>query len=188
MISIEKIQTNINYKINIDKLSVENYNKTKIEIFTYKEHLLYEKFMSENQNELREASVKYKRESYKINNEHDKIFRKILDNKHEATNFINKTLSLKIKEENLEKYTSSFISNDFINQESDVVYKLKDRNVFFLIEHQTKIDYSMPFRILEYENELIKSSIDYNKLKQKRYKLPLVMLIVLYTGKIILLK
>ena len=30
-----------------------------------------------------------------INNEHDKIFRKILSNKQEATNFINKSLKLK---------------------------------------------------------------------------------------------
>ena len=88
--SIDKIQTDINYKINIDKINIKNYNKTKIEIFTYKEHLLYEKFINENQNELQEEYVKYKRENYKINNEHDKIFRKILDNKYEATNFINK--------------------------------------------------------------------------------------------------
>ena len=172
----------INYKINIDKTRNKYYNKTEIEIFTYKEHLLYESFINERVYGLQEEPTTYKMINNKIHNEHDKIFRKILDNRQEAVNFINKTLKLEIKEESLEKYNSSFITNDLINQESDVIYKLKNRNIFFLIEHQTKIDYSMAYRILEYENEIIKSAIDYSKLKQKGYKYPLVISIVLYTG------
>ena len=117
-----------------------------------------------------------------INNEHDKIFRTILDNKNEASIFINSSLKSKIKPENLEKYNSSFISKEFRNQESDIVYKLKNKQIFFLIEHQTKIDYKMPFRILEYSTEIIRSAIDYKKFGNKNYKLPVVMPIVLYTG------
>lgn len=172
----------INYKINVDKTGNKYYNETEIEIFTYKEHLLYESFINERVYDLQEEPATYKRTNNKLHNEHDKIFRKILDNKQEAVNFINKTLKLEIKEEDLEKYNSSFITNDLINQESDVIYKLKNRNIFFLIEHQTKIDYSMAYRILEYENEIIKSAVDYSKLKQKGYKYPLVISIVLYTG------
>ena len=71
----------------------------------------------------------------------------------------------------------------FQNREADIVYKYKDKNIFFLIEHQTKIDYSMPYRILEYETEIMKSAIDIRKVKNKEYKLPLVIPIVLYTGK-----
>ena len=63
------------------------------------------------------------------------------------------------------------------------MYKYKNKNIFFLIEHQTKIDYSMPYRILEYETEIMKSAIDIRKVKNKEYKLPLVIPIVLYTGK-----
>lgn len=40
----------------------------------------------------------------------------------------------------------------------------------------------MPIRILEYENEIIRSAIDYEKIGQKNYKIPLVIPIVLYTG------
>lgn len=58
-----------------------------------------------------------------------------------------------------------------------------DKNIFFLIEQQTKIDYSMPYRILEYQLEIIKSAIDIEKLKNKSYKIPQVYPIVLYTGK-----
>lgn len=83
----------------------------------------------------------------------------------------------------LEKYNSSFVTNDLKNQETDIIYKIKDKKIFFLIEHQTKIDYSMPYRILQYENEIMKSAIDYKKLGQKGYKLPLIISTVLYTGK-----
>ena len=120
-----------------------------------------------------------------INNEHDKIFRKILSNKQEAANFINKTLNLKkpIQPEQLEKYNSSFITEKLQNRESDVIYKIKDKKIFILIEHQTKMDYKMPYRILEYEYELIRSENDYKKLGSKDYKIPAVIAIVLYTGK-----
>ena len=107
----------------------------------------------------------------------------VLDQKEETVKFINKTLKLNIKKEEIEKYNSSFISKTFQNKEADIVYKIKDKNIFFLIEHQSKIDYSMPFRLLEYEVAIIRSAIDKSKIKNKSYKIPLVMPIVLYTGK-----
>lgn len=120
-----------------------------------------------------------------VNNEHDKTFRNILNNKQEAANFINKTLKLKkkITADQLEKYTCRFITNDFKDRESDVIYKIKGKKVFILIEHQTKIDYKIPYRIVEYKYEIIRSEVDVQKLGQKGYKLPVVKAIVLYTGK-----
>ena len=41
----------------------------------------------------------------------------------------------------------------------------------------------MPFRLLEYEVAIIRSALDKSKIKNKSYKIPLVMPIVLYTGK-----
>ena len=103
--------------------------------------------------------------------------------KEEAIALINQAIKIKLKAEEIEKYTSSFVSKIFQNREADTVYKYKNKNIFFLIEHQTKIDYSMPYRILEYEIEIMKSAIDIRKVKNKEYKLPLVIPIVLYTGK-----
>ena len=40
----------------------------------------------------------------------------------------------------------------------------------------------MPYRILEYEVAIIESAINMNKIKNKKYKIPLVIPIVLYTG------
>ena len=160
----------------------------KIEVYTYKDYIEYE----ENEIDYNEISMLCEdEEPYyiegqgQLQNEHDKIFRKILDDKQEASKFINKTLKLKrkLKEEDIEKYNRSFVTKYLKNEEADVIYKLKNRDVFFLIEHQTKIDYTMPLRILEYETQIMESAIDREKLGQKGYKLPIVISIVLYSGR-----
>ena len=122
-----------------------------------------------------------------INNEHDKIFRKMLDVKSEAVKLINKTLELTgknvIREEQLEKYTNRFITTNLYDKESDVIYKIRGKNIFILIEHQTQIDYKMPIRMLEYSLGIIKSAIEYKKTTDRTYTIPSVIPIVLYTGK-----
>ncbi|MCI8411708.1 MAG: Rpn family recombination-promoting nuclease/putative transposase [Clostridia bacterium] len=121
-----------------------------------------------------------------VKNPHDKIFRKALDKKENAiqiiSNFLNREEIINTSE--IEKYNSSYISERLKNSEADVVYKIKNENVFFLIEHQTKIDYSMPYRILKYELEIIDSVIIDTKenYKNKEYKYPVVIPIILYTG------
>lgn len=86
-----------------------------------------------------------------------------------------------------EIYNSSYITKNLENRECDIVYKMKDKEVYFLIEHQTKVDYMMPFRMQEYICEIIRSyiigkNIDNQNINNKNIKLPLVVPIVLYTG------
>lgn len=109
---------------------------------------IYSREKEENQNiyTLSEQSEEY----FITNNKHDKIFRTLLDKREDAVELINKAIQTKLIAQNIEKYNSSFVNKIFQNREADVVYKLKERNIFFLIEHQTKIDHSMPYRILEY--------------------------------------
>ena len=85
-------------------------------------------------------------------------------------------------EEEIEKYNRSFITSEFRYIQSDVIYKKKNQNIFFLIEHQSKIDYSMPYRILKYNMEIIESALDIAKVNSKMYKLPTVYTFVIYTG------
>ena len=157
-----------------------------MEIFTYIDYLKYDNMLNNNKYTLMEEKEEYLRHSSKtkeINNKHDKTFRKILDNKQELIIFVNKILKLKnkLKESEVEKYNSSFISIDFRNQESDVVYKIKDKEIYILIEHQTKIDYLMPIRILQYEIEIIRK--ENKKSKKNNILYPIVIPVVLYTGR-----
>ena len=70
--------------------------------------------------------IKQKINAKKINNEHDKIFRTVLDKKIDVAKFLNKFLRLGIKAEELEKYNSSYIDQKFRNKEADIVYRIKE--------------------------------------------------------------
>ena len=120
----------------------------------------------------------------KIHHEHDKMIKKILENKKEAADFINRAIKLcePIKSDDLINYNKEYITEFFEIRAADVVYKFKNNNVFFLIEHQRKVDYSMPYRIFEYKSEILKSNVDREGIKQKSYKVPLIIAVVIYTG------
>ena len=124
-------------------------------------------------------NIRQQLKARRINNEHDKIFRTVLDKKTDVSKFLNKFLGLNIKTEELEKYNSSYIDPKFKNKEADIVYRIKDKNIFLLIEHQTKIDKKMPIRLHEYSTEIMASAMEENKYKS----IPSVVPIVLYTGK-----
>ena len=136
--------------------------------------------------EIREEGAIYEAiSSNSIHNVHDKTFRKILGNKINATYTINKALNLTrpIEEEEIEQYTNRYITNEYTDKQTDIVYKMKNKEIYFLIEHQSRVDYSMSFRLEEYKLEIMKSAIDKEKIKTKEYEVPTVIPIVLYTGK-----
>lgn len=122
-----------------------------------------------------------------ISYKHDKTYKEILSNKEDVACIINRVLELDeesgIQPKEIEKYKSSFITKQFKNREADIVYKMKEKDIFFLIEHQSSIDYSMPYRIEEYRMEIIRSAIDLKKVRTKNYKMPEVIPIVIYTGE-----
>lgn len=156
-----------------------------MKVFTYQDYLKCQ-FKLSTTNNLEDESVSYNLDY--VHQSKDKLYKSILDDKIEATELINKTLNLSntpysIKPEEIEKYNSSFINQYFKSEEADVIYKKKDEDIFFLIEHQSKIDYSMAYRILNYNMAIIRSAIKLKKLKNKNYKMPMVYPIVLYTGK-----
>lgn len=150
------------------------------EIFTIREYILYKKQYILKDMELNDIEEEYQY----VNNSYDKIFRKILCNKNEVANVINRVLKEQnnISADEIVKYNSSYVSDKLKNSEADIVYKLKNEDVFFLIEHQSKVDYSMPYRILKYEVDIIESVLLDKKYKNKQYRYPSVIPIVLYTG------
>ena len=123
---------------------------------------------------VREEEVSYTCESGYINNFNDKIMRQILKDKCQAAMCLNEWLNIKpgyeIKQEEIEEVTESYITKDWSNRETDIVYKDKKYDgVFYLIEHQTKVDYKMAKRIVEYKNE-IENHYEINHSKGKDIK------------------
>ena len=131
---------------------------------------------------IKEDSEKYNLDIH-INKKHDKLFKELLSDKKEAVKFINHYLHLNLLDDEIEKYEKEFRTEEFRNIEADVVYKIKNKNVFILIEHQSSVDYKMSYRIMRYKYAIIESAIDKKRLKEKSYRIPMVIPIVLYTGK-----
>ena len=164
-------------------------NKEKIERMVKKgeeilrdENKFSEKQQKDNKNIVKEENEKYTTNA-QINKKHDKLFKEILSDKKEAVNFINHYLNLNLLEDDIEKYEKEFRTEELYNIEADVVYKIKNKNVFILIEHQSSVDLKMSYRILSYKNAIVDSAIDRKRLREKSYKIPKVIAMVLYTGK-----
>ena len=123
-----------------------------------------------------ETNLKNKSKHHK----HDKLFRKILNDEEEIVKLINEELEPeeKIKVGDIEKYETKYITKLYEERESDIVYKLKDKEVFFLIEEQTKVDMRMAERIAEYTVAIMNSR---RGLKDK--PTATVVPIVIYAGR-----
>ena len=114
---------------------------------------------------------------------HDKLVKTILKKPEEMAKIINEFLepSVEVKSENLVKYTNSYITQKYKSKEADIVYKLKNEEVFFLVEYQSTIDKKMPYRILNYCVDIMQEWVKNKKLKRQT-KYPIVVPIIIYTG------
>ncbi len=117
-----------------------------------------------------------------IKDPHDKLYKELLNSKLEFSIFLKYFLNYNISPEKLINYHTNFITTEYNNKSADIVYKIIDKPIFFLIEHQSYIDYSMPYRILEYYIEILRSSISKKALKTNNYRFPLICPIILYIG------
>ncbi len=133
--------------------------------------------------QLAEEGEKYHLEGEAGRYSHDKLIKNILKDEEEARNFINFFIKPKREIENgqLVRYTNSYITKKYKSKEADLVYKLKEQEIFFLIEHQSTIDSTMPYRMLNYCIDIIQEW-SRNKKIGKNIGYPIIVPIVIYTG------
>ena len=148
----------------------------------------YENTIEETQNKfiVKEDEEQYNPKSNNItNSEHDKLFKKILENREQTAKFLDMVLGSgkDITAKNLELYNKEFITDKFEKNETDIVYKVTNINVYIIIEHQSTEDRTMPYRVRRYKTALMESVINKKEMKKANYKLPRIIAIVLYTGK-----
>lgn len=81
-------------------------------------------------------------------NIHDTAIRGVLMNKTALAIFLNQEINFKekIEPKEIEYINTRFVTSKQKDRESDVIIKLKEHKVFIIIEHQSLIDYSMPYR------------------------------------------
>ena len=135
---------------------------------------------------IKEDEEQYNPKSNSItNSEHDKLFKKILENREQTAEFLDMVLGSgkDITAKNLELYNKEFITDKFEKNETDIVYKVTNLNVYIIIEHQSTADRTMPYRVRKYKTALMDSAINKKEMKKANYKFPRIIAIVLYTGK-----
>lgn len=124
---------------------------------------------------------------------YDAGYKDILSNEGRFLEFLQKYIAApwtkNISPDDVEKYNTSFTTGEYKNLESDIIYKLKinGSEVYFyvLVELQSSVDYTMPFRLLRYMMKLLEhifQNKDKNERERKGYRLPAIVPIILYNG------
>jgi predicted transposase/invertase (TIGR01784 family) len=123
----------------------------------------------------------------------DKGYRRMLSRKRTFLDFIKQHVAEPwtedITEDDLVLVSQRFVSKDFRDKETDIIYRAKvaDMDIIFyvLLELQSYVDFTIPFRLLEYSVEVLRSlfrNAGEKERERKEYKLPVVVPIVLYNG------
>ena len=79
-----------------------------------------------------------------------KLIKRVLRNKREVANFVNEYIGMeeKIFGKDLEKYDNNFVLERFKSRENDIMYKLKNKDVYLVIRYQDKVDNNIAYEML----------------------------------------
>lgn len=125
---------------------------------------------------------------------HDKGYRQLLNNKRTflelLQTFVLEGWVREIKEDDLTLVNKTYVQQDFSDKEADIVYRtrLGGTEVIFyvLLELQSTVDNTMPFRLLQYMVEIwrdVYKNTPEKERKRKNFRLPPIVPAVLYNGK-----
>jgi len=158
-------------------------------VFTYQDYCKYKSAVLANYKQIKEEIIEEKynveetdRGKNSVKDVHDKLYRDFFNDSKEFSIFLKQFMQIDIEANKLNPYNNAFITEDYKNRRSDIVYKIEGEQTYILLEHQSSIDYSISYRIFEYYSNILKSTIDLKKAKNKNYKYPVIIPILLYTG------
>ena len=150
--------------------------------FTYKDYIKCIHTLRLNAAfKLAEESSKYRLQ--KENTEDRKIIKNILKDKNEMANLINVFLEGKeeIENKNLIRYDCKYISNRHKVDENKLIYKLKNKDTFFILEEVYELDNIVLYEILNYCISIMQEWNITNKIRGEN-KYPVIVPIIIYAG------
>jgi len=128
------------------------------------------------------------------NPKHDEGYKYILSKAANFLHFLKKyfpapwTADISVKD--IKKFNKSYITQEYRHLDSDLIYELKkggtDVYFYVLLELQSTVDFTMPFRLLRYMVELLNDvfkNVKEETRESKNYRLPAVVPIILYDGE-----
>ncbi len=146
-------------------------------------------------NEIKATQTLSKTEETKIDTEepkskktlHDKLFKEVFSNPEVTIDLFKHHLPpeifKKIDTKNLQLTNKSFITEEYSDKHSDLVYKTKINGangyIYTVLEHQSTNDKHMGIRLLEYNVQLMRQHMKENKTT----KAPIILNILIYAGK-----
>jgi hypothetical protein len=124
----------------------------------------------------------------------DKGYKNLLTNKQTflelLQTFVGEDWVQEIADHDLILINKSYILQDFSDKEADIVYRLRLREseviFYILLELQSTVDQTMPFRLLQYLVEIwrdIYKNTPEKERRRKGFRLPAIIPAVLYNGK-----
>jgi predicted transposase/invertase (TIGR01784 family) len=127
------------------------------------------------------------------NQKHDESYKATLSNNEAIFHFLKKYIAepwvTNISADDIERVDKSFITQEYSHIDSDLIYKLKiggsDVYFYVLLELQSQVDFTMPYRLLRYMVELLTDifkNADKDIRERKDFRLPAIVPIVLYNG------
>ena len=127
------------------------------------------------------------------NPKHDEGYKYILSKASNFLHFLKKYFpapwTADISVDNIVKVNKTYITKELRHLDSDLIYLLKkggtDVYFYVLLELQSTVDFTMPFRLLRYMVELLNDifkDMDTNARRRKDFRLPAVVPIILYDG------
>ena len=127
------------------------------------------------------------KKSNKKNNLHDQLFKEAFSHVGVTIDLLKHHLPLKLLKKidtrTLQLTNKSFITEEFTEKHSDLIYKAKiDKTpgyIYFLIESQSTNDKYMGIILLEYNIQLMRQHMK----EQKTIKAPIVLNLLIYAGK-----
>ena len=98
------------------------------------------------------------------------------------TSFVHESFVRHLDFSSMERLDKSFVTQDFQEKESDIIWKLKYKNkpfyIFLLMEFQSTVDYAMPLRFFRYIAEFYQALT----INPRIEKYPAVFPLLLYNG------
>lgn len=150
-----------------------------MKFFTYSDYIKSIHSINVNNNlAIKEDEITYKlteQNNKKLDKIYNNFIKTILNNEEEISTFIRIYFRSKKKKE-LIKVDSEILEN------KTVIYKEKTKNIFFLLMYITKIDTNIPYTVLRYCMEVIRSWKKSNKMN-KNAIYPVIIPIIIYSGK-----
>ena len=151
-------------------------------VFTYKDYIKCIHTLRLNAAfKLAEKSSKYGLS--KENAEDEKIIKKIMKDKKEMINLINEFLDIneKIENKNLIRYDSKYISIRHKVDDNKLIYKLKNKDTFFIVDEVYELDNIVLYGILNYCISIMQEWNITNKIRGES-KYPVIVPIIIYAG------